>query len=237
MIKTVIDPLWLEQQRAFAFAELAAYTGGADVLKEKLRLDQTGVEGSVIDDCCLVRTRRLEHGQRDRDRFRFNCLEESCKMQHQWQVQRGYFDAILLGRFDHLVDDGVQHKVLHLLAGGYDASHLCHNSPCSDPFHFNRETRTCNCKREECRRAAKRGTPIDCPHTPRCRVNLIWRERSWEEVYDICQAVKQEVIRPKWRCSKKCCSESKKDGSDCYAFTSLIHWRNGCKRGGTFIPV
>lgn len=67
MIKTVVDPLWLEQRRAFAFSEPAAYAGGSEALNEKLKMDQAGVEVSVIDDCCLVRTGQLEQG-RDRDR-------------------------------------------------------------------------------------------------------------------------------------------------------------------------
>lgn len=188
---------------------------------------------SIREGKCLVR-----EGSSIRDRdyhdvcINPTCLE--CNTQHKWHFQQGFLDAIVIGRYDRLVADS-EYPVLELLLADVQASHTCHNSRCSDPFHVEWEAARINVQGNLCRPPHSQ----PCHHTPRCRLELEWSSRiaiSKEvaiEVQEECRKERGTVVRPSWRCSAKCVSKGSKD-----VFVRMNHWQQpGCKRGGQPVPV
>lgn len=224
-IRGLMCPWWAESMRAHAIAELDSYAGSQGVTMSRLSQSLIGVEVSMIDNKCLVRRKINPKIEYDYRKFSISCKEHGkC---HTWSIQRGFFDAILLSRFDHLVPTGIEHKLVHLLLGGLEASHICHNKSCSDPFHVELESAAMNKARNACRPPFAR----PCTHAIRCRTELIWpADVSLAAVKTQCDQARVDVVKPGWRCSKGCrCSKGWS------IFRKLDHWIGGCPKGGVWI--
>lgn len=195
----------------------------------KLAAHNAGGEESIIKDTCLIRAIPWKNG------YDLTSFSECCKehrAQHKWWIQRGMWDAILLGRFDDLVPPEQVHKLLYLVLSDLEASHICHNKPCSDPFMVEAESSAMNKGRNHCRPPLAK----PCTHARRCRTELTWSiDTSWTQAKAICDAVKKDPIRPFWRCTKGCYSGNRGRAQD---FFTLTHWISpGCQRGGTWVRM
>jgi hypothetical protein len=233
LIKLLLDPLWLEGRRAQAFSELDSYAGGPGSTQTKLEAALRGEEVDLIPGQCLARAKPTPRNGYDHTTLSSHCSEHNT--QHKWFIQRGFFDAILIGRFDNELEAGAEYPIMDLILTFHHASHICHNKPCSDPFHVERERDYENNSRNFCRPPHNK----PCNHRPRCRLELEWlgdNAQTWQSVKEQCDGVKQEIVKPYWRCSKGCQCDGKQ-GVYRYRFASLMHWRNGCPRGGTWIKV
>jgi hypothetical protein len=214
-LKLLLDPLWVEKQTALSFAELDSFGAGAGTTRQKLEASRKGFEVSVRNGKCLVRNQpeRLncatqEEGS-DITTLSMNCAKH--QVQHKWYFQRGYLEACLLGRFDV--------PLIDLLCSHYEASHVCHNGPCSDPFHIENELHNVNLSREPCHKKRRH-----CIHAIRCWVELIWDyAKGWKQTLADCVAARHDLVKPGWVCSEQCTQ-----AADSKVFRGMLHWRNGC---------
>jgi len=128
------------------------------------------------------------------------CVE--CKKAHNRHLQKGLFMALHAGVF---VEVGSVTWVKLIAMREDEASHICGNSWCADPFHVMPESEGTNKSREACHRGWKDITK--CQHRPKClkKGPSKLRTEHWEEVMMACNDVKEGnvVERPFLQCSQR----------------------------------
>ena len=225
-----MDPISWEGETAKAFQELDSYCGGTGGTLKKLQDDKNGKEVSVRSGC-LVRCKPMTEGNA-RDITYIQYPRRDCGTQHKWGIQRGYLQPALIGRFDNVLSPTSGHveALLEAILNAFDSSHICHNSACSDPFHFHQESRAVNLQGNKClfRRVGV------CVGRLRCRVEQMWpnRKYNWSKVKKPSDAERVPLAKFGWECTKGFLSDSKPVSN------TLAHWRkSGCRKGGTFVRV
>lgn len=156
LIRLLNDPLWLEQETAKTLQELDSYGGGVGTTLQHLQEERAGNIVSIRSGC-LVRMKPTSSG-RDTTYISHHCAK--CGKQHKWKLQRGALSAALIGRYGD--------NILDALLSGLEASHGCHNTMCSDPFHIDLESRAANIRRKSCVKQGK----CSCGGAKQCRLDL-----------------------------------------------------------------
>ena len=220
LVKLLLNMDWVHEKRSIVIAEIDSYAGGPGSTTRKIQDRKNGDQVDTIDSKCLVRA-APQRFYYDRTPIVAQC--DKCGQQHDGQMQRGFHDAIFLGLYDHAVHD---HEFpLHelILDGFYEASHVCHDPPCSDPFHVERESGDHNWARNLCRPTQ----PRPCTHLVPCRLIYHWSDpKNWESVWPESREAKRDVVAL-WRCSKGCKGTGKHSNDG--AFTTINHWTSGTK--------
>ena len=122
-----------------------------------------------------------------------------------------------------------------------DTSHLCHNGPCSDPFHLTKESRKWNLQRKSCVDSGKCFCALKGAGLAACRLDrYMGKGRDWAAERLEIQKNKAQVSEVLYKCSASCTpAELHGSTSGWKGFTSFKHWngcasKNGrvCKNGG-----
>lgn len=231
--KLYFDHAWREEETVKAFSECDAYAGHGQTA-QKVVLARAGQQQSVRPNGCLVRGRPVMRERSGTHSYDIAFLQShcgDCSDQHKWRFNRGLLQATFLGLIPGHDKDTY---LLDCFLGGLTASHLCHNSPCSDPFHFTLESWAFNNSRNSC---VFHGSCFGHGELPTCRLDLKWDKEvaGWESVMTRCVEEQTAVPQFAWRCSAGC--------SNGRLWTSTRHWRAGigncagCEEGGHYIRV